>query len=237
MLRGVIAVACCIGAVPLAEAQWAVSAQETKPELPSFIDKRKLPNLTIPPASPAAPDTDEETRRRAEELSKKFSAPEPSAPEQPGDGKARGPGSAIGSANGQPPSGTAAPTSEEAIRRELEAATRRASEAEERARKERARREAYEAESRKAMEQAAAAVAKAQEEAKQAAKRAADAERRALDHERQKGVGSKPSTAPMPDTKAARQAGAGYQAAPRPPAYDERRQQGFFGLGFGGPVK
>jgi hypothetical protein len=107
LLRGVIAIGCCIAAAPFAEAQWAASAQESEPTLPSFLDKRKLPNLTLPPAQPSAPaasEDEEETRRRAEELSKKFSS------EQPASGG--GPGSSIGAGNGQPPAGSAAPASE-----------------------------------------------------------------------------------------------------------------------------
>ena len=234
LLRGVIAIGCCIAAAPFAEAQWAASAQEPEPALPSFIDKRKLPNLNIPPAprsAPAASESEEETRRRAEELSKKFSGPEATSGEKPAGG-GTGQGSSVGAGNGQPPGGSAEPSSDQALRRELEMARQRAKQAEDRARKERADREAFEAESRKAMEQAAAAVAKAQEEAKQAARRAAEAEKRAgrVQEQKKPGVGFKPAGM------------AGHPTAPRVPAeqrlplYEDRRAQGF-GLGDGRPVK
>jgi hypothetical protein len=67
------------------------------------------------------------------------------------------------------------------------------------------------------MEQAAAAVAKAQEEAKQAARRAAEAEKRAGRAQEQKKAGFKPTRAPA--------------------EYDDRRAQGLLGLGAVRPVK
>lgn len=246
-LRGVIAVSCWVGSASFSQAQWAANAQGSEPSLPSFIDKRKLRDLTLPPAQPKAPaasEGDEETRRRAEELSKKFSSPGAGSPVEPAGDRGRGEGSAIGAANGQPPGGTPVPKGEEALRRELEAANQRANEAEERARKERAERLASEAESRKALEQAAAAVAKAQEEARQAARRAAEAEKRAgrAQEQKEKGVGFKPPAAPAADGKVARQASSGQQTATRAPVeqrgsvYD-RRAQDYFGLGSGRPVK
>jgi hypothetical protein len=245
LLRRAVALACCVGFAPLAHAQSSTSAGGSEPSLPSFLDKRHLPNLTLPPAGPGAPaasDVEEETRRRAEELSKKFS----NSAGQPAGGDTRGQGSAIGAGGGHPPVQGGGSATEEALRRELEAATQRAVQAEARARKEEAARSALEAESREALEQAAAAVAKAQDEVRQAERRVAEAEKRAeraQEQLRQKTVGFKPPAAPTADGRSTRQAGGGYQAVPRPssearpPPYEDSRAPGLLGLGAGRPVK